>query len=246
MTLLRESASSLFYSPPPLRLSSVTENLNKRRQCVLTLDSPGITSNPEAFPISWSLNNCIAVACGRDVFYQNLDNKIVSHLGHSSLLGGLNVIEWAGKKRPNYLAAGNNHGWIQTWDATRNSGVPTKATHTWFKGKEFAIKSISWNDDVMAVGADEGLIYLVDIRTPNEGVKISQHRDPVLGLKWSTDGTFLASGDRKGLVYIWDKRAAKSLLDTSPAKIRNQGSARVSHNSSFITPRPKTRIMFLC
>jgi cell division cycle protein 20 (cofactor of APC complex) len=228
MTLLRKSASTLFYSPPPLRLSSVTENLNKRRQCVLTLDSPGIASDPEAFPISWSLNNCIAVACGRDVFYQNLDNKIVSHLGHSTLPGGLNVIEWAGKKHPNYLAAGNIHGWIQTWDATRNIRVPTKATHSWFKGKDLAIKSISWNDDVMAVGADEGLISLVDIRTSDEGVKISQHRDPVLGLKWSTDGTFLASGDRNGLVYIWDKRAAKSLLDTSPTKIRNQGSARVS------------------
>jgi WD40 repeat protein len=143
------------------------------------------------------LNNCIAVTCGRDVFYQNrdLDNKIVSHLGRSSFSGGLNVIEWAGKKRLNYLAAGNNHGWIQTWDASRSSGVATnlKATHTWFKGKDFAIKSISWNDDVIAVGADEGLIHLVDIRTPNEGVKISQHRDPVFGPKWSTDGTRSAS-----------------------------------------------------
>jgi cell division cycle protein 20 (cofactor of APC complex) len=228
MTLLRKSASSLFYSPPPLRSSSVTENLNKRRQCVLTLDSPGIASDPEAFPISWSLNNCIAVTCGRDVFYQNLDNKIVSHLGHSAFHGRLNVIEWAGKMRPTYLAAGNNHGWIQIWDASTNSRLPTKAIHTWFKGKDLAIKSITWNDDVMAVGADEGLISLVDIRTPDEGVNISQHRDPVLGLKWSTDGTFLASGDRSGLVYIWDKRAAKSLLDTSPTKIRNQGSARVS------------------
>ena len=156
------------------------------------------------------------------------------------------MIEWAGKKRPNYLAAGNNHGCIQTWDATRNSGFPTKATHTWFKGKVFAIKSISWNDDVMAVGADEGLIYLVDIRTPDEGIKISQHRDPVLGLKWSTDGTFLASGDRNGLVYIWDKRAAKSLLDTSPSKIRNQGSARVSWPPSFITPQSQDENNVLC
>ena len=137
------------------------------------------------------------------------------------------MIEWAGKKRPNYLAAGNNHGWIQTWDATRNSRMPTKAIHTWFKGKDLPIKSISWNDDVMAVGADGGSISLVDIRTPDESVEISQHRDPVLGLKWSTDGTFLASGDRNGLVYIWDKRAAKSLLDASATKIRNPGSARV-------------------
>ena len=228
MALLRRSASSLFYSPPPLRLFSVTENLHKRRQCVLTLDSPGITSDPEAFPISWSLNNCIAVACGRDVFYQNLDHKIVSHLGHSTSVGDLNVIEWAGKKRPNYLAAGNNHGCIQTWDATRNSGMATKATNTWFKGKDLSIKSISWNDDMMAIGADEGTISLVDIRTPDECTKIIQHRDSVLGLKWNINGTLLASGDRNGLVYIWDKRAAKPLFDTSPVKIRNQGSARVS------------------
>ena len=225
MALLRRSASSLFYSLPPLRLSSVTENLNKRRQCVLTLDSPGIASDPEAFPISWSPNNCIAVACGQDVFYQNLDTKIVSHLGHSILTGDLNVIEWAGKKHPNYLAAGTSHGSIQLWDATRSNG-PTKAVHTWFK--DLSIKSISWSDDVMAIGAHSGMIYLVDMRTPADGIKLSQHRDPILGLKWNTDGTFLASGDRNGIVYIWDKRAAKSLVDTSPTKVRNQGSARVS------------------
>ena len=151
------------------------------------------------------------------------------------------MIEWAGKKRPNYLAAGNNHGWIQTWDATRNSRMPTKAIHKWFKGKDLPIKSISWNDDVMAVGADGGSISLVDIRTPDESVEISQHRDPVLGLKWSTDGTFLASGDRNGLVYIWDKRAAKSLLDASATKIRNQGSARVSYPPPPPLSRPRTK-----
>ena len=138
------------------------------------------------------------------------------------------MIEWAGKKHPNYLAAGTNHGWIQIWDATRNTGVPAKAIHTWFKGEDLGIRSISWSDDVMAVGADEGMISLVDIRTPDDGIKISQHRDSVLGLKWSPDGTFLASGDRNGLVYIWDKRATKSLVNTTPTKIRNQGSARVS------------------
>ena len=137
------------------------------------------------------------------------------------------MIEWAGKKHPNYLAAGTNHGFIQVWDATRNNGLPTKAIHTWYKGSP-PIKSVSWNDDLMAIGADQGMITLVDIRTPDEVIKISQHRDAVLGLKWSTDGTFLASGDRSGLVYIWDKRAARSLVDISGTKIRNQGSARVS------------------
>ena len=116
---------------------------------------------PKAFLISWSLNTrLIASLLPADEMYstKNLDNKVVSHLGHSTLPGGLNVIEWAGKKHPNYLAAGNIHGWIQTWDATRNSRVPTQGdTFMVLKGRTLRSRLLVGTTIVMAVGADEGL-----------------------------------------------------------------------------------------
>jgi cell division cycle protein 20 (cofactor of APC complex) len=114
--LLRRSASSLFQKSPIVHLSSVTENLSKRKECLAILDSPGVPKDPNAYPMSWSRRNLIAVVCAFDIFYQNVDTKSVSQLCRS-VHGITNVIQWAGDEQPNYLAAGNHRGMVLLWDA---------------------------------------------------------------------------------------------------------------------------------
>ncbi|KAF8970684.1 WD40-repeat-containing domain protein [Flammula alnicola] len=227
MALLRRSASSLFYTPPLIRSSSVTENLNKRRQCLMVLDSPGVPVDQEAFPITWSRRNLIAVACKNNIYYQNLDTKTVSHLCTSPFPGQLGVILWGEEQRDNYLAMGMSTGHLQVWDAGSKGGAGTPV-HTWTATKDPGVKSLSWNEDVLAVGMEDGEISLIDLRTPRVATRIAQHRSHVLGLEWSADKSYLASGDSLGVVHIWDRRVGKSLLDTGEpmTKIRHQGSAR--------------------
>ncbi|RDB17754.1 Anaphase-promoting complex subunit cdc20 [Hypsizygus marmoreus] len=225
-SLLRRSASSLFHTPPRPRPTSVTENLTKRKQCVLTLDGPGISKDPQAYPITWSKQNLIAVACGNDVFYQNLNSRVVSHLFKLEVAqpGELRSIEWAGKGRETILAAGSSTGVVQVWDAGEGRGAGS-FRRMWREGQAMGVGGLDWNDDVLAVGSHDGTISLFDIRMKGEARQVPAHKGKVLGLKWSTDGRMVASSDDLGMVYIWDKRAGKQLLDegTQGAKMRHRG-----------------------
>jgi WD40 repeat protein len=52
----------------------------------------------------------------------------------------------------------------------------------------------------------------------------------VIGLKWSVDKKYLASGDANGTVLIWDNRAGRPLADTRATnKIGKEGGVKVSH-----------------
>jgi cell division cycle protein 20 (cofactor of APC complex) len=223
MALLRRSASSLFNLTPPLRPTSVTENLNKRRQSLIVLDSPGIPLDLEASPISWSPRNLIAVICVKSVFYQNLDTKAVTRLCTASNPGRLGVIEWGHENHDTHIATGMSTGHLQVWDAVDQSifhGTPLRSRTP---HKDPGVKSLSWNRDVLAVGMEDGEISLVDIRQPNVHTKLVKHHGRVSALEWSADRTHLASGDSNGIVLIWDSRNTREPL----SKLRHKGSTRV-------------------
>ncbi|PFH50206.1 hypothetical protein AMATHDRAFT_4207 [Amanita thiersii Skay4041] len=224
-SLLRRSASSLFLKPATSRPTSVVENLKKRRQCCLTLDGPGIVGDPYAYPISWSRRNLIAVACGNDVYYQNLNTKVVSRLCNLDSLGGgrIQTIEWGDGDHDTYLAVGTTIGTVQVWDADQCAGAG-RLLRTWEEEGMTKVSSLSWRKDVLAVGSHGGSISLFDMRDTSTSV-VAAHKGQVLSLKWSTDGNYLASGDDLGVVRIWDKRACKSLLEpgTKSAKMRHRG-----------------------
>lgn len=234
--LLRRSVSSLFHSPPRRRPTSVTENLSKRQQCVLTLDGPGINSDPYAFPITWSRKNLIAVACGNDIFYQNLNSRVVTRLCKVdvSMPGELQSIEWAGRGRESILALGSSTGVVQVWDAGQAGGQGS-LLRIWRENQSSGVGGLAWNEDLLSVGLSDGTISLFDTRSKAEARRVSAHRGKVLGIKWSTDGLYMASGDDLGMVYIWDKRAGKQLLDesTQSSKMRHQGPVKVSPINSF-------------
>ncbi|KAF9555723.1 WD40 repeat-like protein [Agrocybe pediades] len=212
VSLIRRSASSLFNTLPTLRPTSVTENLNKRRHCLMVLDSPGVSLDPDAFAISWSLRNLIAVACKDDVYYQNLETRSVSQLcSASSLPGKLGVIQWGDEKHDNYLALGMSKGTVQMWDA--GAGGKGTAIHTWNPRKDGGARSLAWNHDLLTIGMGNGDIVLTDIRSARNTEVIEKHKAHVLGLQWSADHNYLASSDKSGAIHIWDRRVGKSLLD---------------------------------
>ncbi|KAF5375409.1 hypothetical protein D9615_007945 [Tricholomella constricta] len=225
-SMLRRSVSTLFQTPPPARPSSVTENLTKRKQCVLTLDGPGISKDPHACPITWSRKNLIAVACGTNVFYQNLSTRAVHRLCRLEVCepGELRTIEWAGANREYTLALGTNTGVVQVWDAGQGSGEGS-FLRMWRQNDLTGIGGMDWNKDLLAVGSQDGTISLFDLRSRREASRVTAHKGKVLGLKWSADGSLMASGDDLGMVYIWDKKAGKQLLEagTQGSKMRHRG-----------------------
>lgn len=225
MGLIRRSLSTLFQKFPIASAMSVTENLNKRKDCLAILDSPGVSKHPDAYPMSWSRRNLIAVVCLFDIFYQDLNTKSVSRLCRSTQ-STMNAIQWAAEGAENCLATGNNSGSVLIWDA----GIPGGRSQflcRW-RGTPFdSITSLAWNQSILATGAASGDLSLIDTRAVSTLSKVRLHTSPLVGLQWSSDGTFLASGDKSGIVHIWDRRMGKSLLDAADTKkIRHRGNAR--------------------
>lgn len=236
--LLRKNASSLFATTPPVKPTSVIENLLKRRQCLVVLDSPNIQPHFDAYPISWSKQNLIAVSCGRDVYYQNLSTKAVAHLCRSHVSrSSIWAIGWAGKKRETYLASGMEDGYLQIWDATRSATENNDGTIARYSGnlvqtyhiaEEAKVTACAWADDgdTLAVGAKDKRVSILDVRVEHVVGIVGVHKDRVLGMSWSVDGNFLASSDCGGNVYIWDRRAGKTLTEMGGAH-----SSRVVHKA---------------
>ncbi|KAG5340043.1 hypothetical protein C0989_002979 [Termitomyces sp. Mn162] len=223
--MLRRSASSLFNMPPVFHASSVVTNLTSRQQCLLVLDAPGMTRDPHATPITWSQDNHIAVACGINVYYQNLDTRAVFRLckvdGPDT--GELCHLEWGGHGDGRKLALGTSRGVMQVRDAGEGQGKG-RLIRMWRDTNFLGVGGLDWNQDLLAVGLEDGSISLFDARCPDKTRRVPGHKGKILGLKWNTEGSMLASSDDLGMVYIWDKRAGKELLEegTQGPKMRHR------------------------
>ena len=232
--LLRESASQLRKKPVTASSTSAVSHLGKMKESVLSLDDPGIIDDQFSYPLSWSLTNCIAIACGRNVYYQNLDTRTISQLCRvqDPQAGSIHCIEWGGKTCPNTMAVGTTKGVVQLWDATRSTD---SEIGSWSDCSRF-VGCISWCDNILAVGRSSGTLALYDIRTRDAVKTILGHKHRLRGVKWNHDGTFLASSDRTGLVCIWDARAGKSLMDNSPKRLKIKHEASVKVRSAPSIP----------
>ncbi|GBE86925.1 WD40 repeat-like protein [Sparassis latifolia] len=218
---LRANFSQLLTTPPKISPTSAAMHLGSRKQFILALDGPGIPSDPFAFPLSWSARNAIAVACGRDVYYQNLDTRSISHLCTLTQRrrGRLASIEWANTK-PHLLGLGTTTGCVQLWDVDSKTVLREWEDEGWGQ-----VGGMGWNGDVLAVGTHHGDIVLYDVREEHEVSRVSTHRGGVLGVRWSHDGNYMASGDDRGVVHFWDARAGKALTNENKlgSKMKHQG-----------------------
>ncbi|KDQ55961.1 hypothetical protein JAAARDRAFT_36753 [Jaapia argillacea MUCL 33604] len=209
--LFRRSAATLLLKPSVIPSTSVMANLGARQHFILALDGPGISMDPYAYPLAWSTQNFIAVACSLDVYHQNLDTKSISHLCKLKLRQGkVHTIDWAGSDSPNTLGLGTLQGTVQIWDAT---GKGTK-TRSWTDPLWIGVGGMSWNKDLLAVGKGDGKVLVYDTRAPGDTIKkVGGHKGKVHGVKWSTDGKYLATGDDNGTVFVWDWRMGKNLAE---------------------------------
>ncbi|KAI0049028.1 WD40 repeat-like protein [Auriscalpium vulgare] len=215
---LRRSASQLFRTTPTVHSSSASAHLAKRRQFLLALDGPGIPQDAWAYPLAWSPRNVIAVACGHDVYYQNLDTRQIAHLCNlpRPSMGRIRALAFApaAAAGPELVAMGTTTGCVQVWDTTTRSRVRTWPNHDWM-----GAASLSWRGREFALGRGDGRIALFDIRAPEEVRKFKAHRGDVYGLQWSADERFLASADSRGTVHVWDARDLSKRL----GKMKHEG-----------------------
>ncbi|EIW76652.1 WD40 repeat-like protein [Coniophora puteana RWD-64-598 SS2] len=201
LPLFRQSATKLYEIRREVSSISAASNLAKNRHFLVALSGPGMSRHPFSSPIAWSHSNLIAVAFKRAVYYQNLETKDVIHICSADDADGhMYSIDWGGRRMPNTIAAGTEHGTVQLWDVQQL----TKGA-AWAHDNE-GMGGMHWSDDVLAVGRRNGGVCMLDPRTRTMVAELSGHKHHVHGVRWSIDSRQLATSDDVGLVNVWDRR----------------------------------------
>ena len=108
------------------------------------------------------------------------------------------------------LGVGNSYGQLELYD------INTRQLICSFKGHSDRIGSISWTGNIISTGSKDSSIITRDIRCRNNDeniiYKFFGHSMEVCGLKWSFDGSKLASGGNDNKLMIWNLHSNKPLL----------------------------------
>jgi WD40 repeat protein len=65
------------------------------------------------------------------------------------------------------------------------------------------VSTLAWNGDLLSSGGREKTIYNHDIRAPSISYRLAGHKQEVCGLRWSPDGSQLASGGNDNKLFVW-------------------------------------------
>ena len=201
----------------PLRSSSNTTHARRKIATVpeRVLDAPGILDDYYSNLLDWSSQNMLAVSLGPSVYVWKGSTGETFELFTTASEADLTSVSWS--PDGSYLAAGDATGQthiIHMERMRRVRSLKTPLSHMqpddeggWLEPR---IESLAWNKGILCTGNSQGLVHHHDVRVPHSIQAVSRgHSSNVCGLKWSFDGTQLASGGNDNLVNIWDARASQ-------------------------------------
>ena len=168
--------------------------------------------------VDWSSKDQIAVGCTTSVILWN-NNKTQSEVLLNYPCGNLeeseNIIEkyvssliWSNEG--DKLAVGHSLGCVELYDINKKKLISN------YSGHNGRVGVVSWNGNIISSGSKDCNIITRDIRCKNNNeniiIKYFGHSQEVCGLKWSFDGTQLASGGNDNNLMIWNLHSTKPIM----------------------------------
>ncbi|XP_060524341.1 cell division cycle protein 20 homolog [Cylas formicarius] len=173
------------------------------------LDAPDIVDDYYLNLLDWGANNILAAALGSHVYLWNAGTGNIDQL--LELEGNDYVCSLSWIQEGDVLAVGTTQGTIELWDCARSKRLRI------MNGHSARVASLSWNSFILSSGCRSGKIIHHDVRTREHIVAtLSGHTQEVCGLKWSTDGKYLASGGNDNLLNVWSAVGGQYYSDLSP------------------------------
>jgi cell division cycle protein 20 (cofactor of APC complex) len=165
------------------------------------LDAPDILDDYYTNTLDWSSRNTLGVALGPSVYLWD------------SATGGINTLcDVSTETSPDnfvsalswnldgiHAAVATNDNDIQIWNVERQRCVRVMTGHA------ARVNCFSWNNHVLSSGSRDTNIFHHDVRAKEHHfATLSGHDLEVCNIKWSPDGTQLASGSNDNTCRIWD------------------------------------------
>ena len=168
--------------------------------------------------LDWSSKDQIAVGCTTSVVLWNnnkTQSEILLNYPCSNLEESENVVEkyvssliWSNEG--DKLAVGHSLGGVEIYDINKKKLVAN------FSGHNGRVGVVSWNGNIISSGSKDCNIITRDIRCKNNNeniiIKFLGHSQEVCGLKWSFDGSQLASGGNDNNLMIWNLHSTKPIM----------------------------------
>ena len=178
------------------------------------LDAPELLDDYYLNLLDWNSQNVLSIALGSSVYLWNASSGSIEELKGDSDRH-ITSVSWI--QQGNYLAVGNDLGYVQIWDASKMKQVRNMGGH------KARVGALTWNKFICTSGSRDTDIIHHDVRQSQNIVKTltSGHSQEVCGLKWSPDGTQLASGGNDNLLNIWND------MDENPTFQRSEHQAAV-------------------
>eukprot|EP00172_Hildenbrandia_rubra_P001279 Plantae.Rhodophyta-Hildenbrandia_rubra.ctg18254.p1 GENE.Plantae.Rhodophyta-Hildenbrandia_rubra.ctg18254~~Plantae.Rhodophyta-Hildenbrandia_rubra.ctg18254.p1 ORF type:complete len:405 (-),score=61.46 Plantae.Rhodophyta-Hildenbrandia_rubra.ctg18254:230-1291(-) len=162
------------------------------------LDAPDLLNDYYVNLLSWSQDNVLAVGLGAKVYVWSAATGKIDELCDLGT-DAVTSVEWMPGR--SILSVGTGGCEVQLWDVERMAMKRNMKSHTGRVG------ALSWNGPILSSGSRDSTIHNHDVRIPGHHVStLAAHTQEVCGLKWSPNGTQLASGGNDNLLAIWDQQ----------------------------------------
>ncbi|ORX48825.1 WD40 repeat-like protein [Hesseltinella vesiculosa] len=160
------------------------------------LDAPDLQDDFYLNLVDWGSNDLLAVGLGTCVYLWDANSSKVTKLC-DLVTENITSVSWANESK--FLAIGTNRARLMLWDVNTSERVRTWMNH------EARIGALAWNSNILTSGGRDTRIFHHDVRAKDPYFrKMVGHSQEVCGLKWSPDGSQLASGGNDNHLVIWN------------------------------------------
>jgi len=155
--------------------------------------------------LDWSAEDVLAVALGQSVYLWNASTGKSTELLRTSDESNPVTSLCFSKTNPNLIAIGTNEAELQIWDVEKSKMLRQ------IEGEHAArIGAIDWCFNTLSSGSRDSYIQNFDARTMSIISTFQSHTQEVCGLKWSPDGSMLASGGNDNILNLWEFQSTRS------------------------------------